>query len=152
MITNSKKGIYEWTCTILITDSIWLTNNLLDNVKTAHIFEKCVWEQRGVKFAGFLYFTVVICENCTKKTNRSIRKKVFSLLQSKSTTENYNKTCAIIHKKFKVHTPWKVFVFEVFLVCIQSECSKIGTRKTPNTDTVHAVPITQIEHKIFEVR
>ena len=79
MITNSKKGIYEWTCTILITDSTWLTNNLSDNVKTINIFEKCVWEQRGVKFAGFLYFTVVICENCTKKTNRSIRKKVFSL-------------------------------------------------------------------------
>ena len=32
-------------------------------------------------------------------------------------------------------TAWKVSVFEVF----QPECGKIQTRKTPNTDTFHAV-------------
>ena len=33
----------------------------------------------------------------------------------------------------------KVFVLGVFLVRIQSECGKIRTRKTPNTDTFHTV-------------
>ena len=35
-------------------------------------------------------------------------------------------------------TAWKVSVFEVFLARIQSECGKIQTRKTPNTDAFHA--------------
>ena len=30
-------------------------------------------------------------------------------------------------------------VFAVFLICIQSKCGKIRTRKTSNTDTLHAV-------------
>ena len=34
---------------------------------------------------------------------------------------------------------WKVSVFVVFLVCIQSECGKIRTRKIPNTDTLYVV-------------
>ena len=36
-------------------------------------------------------------------------------------------------------TAWKVSVFGLFLVRIRSECGKIRTRKTPNTDTFHAV-------------
>ena len=38
-----------------------------------------------------------------------------------------------------VYTSWKVSIFGVFLVRIQSKCGKIWTRKTPNTDTFHAV-------------
>ena len=34
---------------------------------------------------------------------------------------------------------WKVSIFGVFLVRIQSECGKIQTRKTPNMDTFHIV-------------
>ena len=34
----------------------------------------------------------------------------------------------------------KVSVFGVILVRIQSECGKIRTTITPNTDTFHAVP------------
>ena len=41
-----------------------------------------------------------------------------------------------ISKRF---TAWKVSVFGVFLVRIPSECRKIWTRKTKNTDTFHAV-------------
>ena len=36
-------------------------------------------------------------------------------------------------------TMWKVSIFGVFLVLIQSECGKIRTRKTPNMDPFHAV-------------
>ena len=36
-------------------------------------------------------------------------------------------------------TAWNVYVFGVLLVRIQSECGKIRTKKTPNTDTFHAV-------------
>ena len=39
----------------------------------------------------------------------------------------------------EVFTAWKVSVFGVFLVRIQFKCGKIRTRKTPNTDTFHAV-------------
>ena len=35
-------------------------------------------------------------------------------------------------------------VFGVFLVRIQSECGKIRTRKTPNTDTFHALLLVNI--------
>ena len=38
-------------------------------------------------------------------------------------------------------TAWKVSVFGVFLVRIQSECGKIQTRKIPNMDTFHPVLI-----------
>ena len=41
-----------------------------------------------------------------------------------------------ISKRF---TAWKVPVFGVFLVRIPSECRKIWTRKSKNTDTFHAV-------------
>ena len=36
-------------------------------------------------------------------------------------------------------TALKKSLFGVFLVHIQSKCGKIRTRKTPNTDTFHAV-------------
>ena len=39
-------------------------------------------------------------------------------------------------------TAWKVSVFGVFLIRIQSECSKIRTRKTPYTNTFLAVSLT----------
>ena len=39
-------------------------------------------------------------------------------------------------------TAWKMSIFGVFLVCIQSECGKIRIRKAPNTDTFHAVLCT----------
>ena len=32
----------------------------------------------------------------------------------------------------------KVFVFGIILVCIQSECGKIRTKITPNTNTFYA--------------
>ena len=38
-----------------------------------------------------------------------------------------------------INRVWKVPVFGVILVCIQSECGKIRTRITPNTDTFYAV-------------
>ena len=37
------------------------------------------------------------------------------------------------------NTAWIVSVFRDFLVRIQSECRKVRARKTPNTDTFHAV-------------
>lgn len=39
----------------------------------------------------------------------------------------------------KINTAWKVSLFVVFLVCIQSECGEIWTRKILNTDTFYAV-------------
>ena len=36
-------------------------------------------------------------------------------------------------------TAWKVSVFGVFMFRIQSECTKIRTRKTPNIDTFYSV-------------
>ena len=36
-------------------------------------------------------------------------------------------------------TAWKVSVFLVFLILIQSECGKMRTRKTPNTETFYTV-------------
>ena len=41
-------------------------------------------------------------------------------------------------------TAWKVPVFGVFLVRIQSECWKMRTRKTPNTDIFHAISYYQV--------
>ena len=50
----------------------------------------------------------------------------------------------------KLNTAWNMSVFEVFLVRknsvsfrIQSKSRKIQTRKTPNTDTFHAVEIIE---------
>ena len=40
-----------------------------------------------------------------------------------------------------VTTAWKVSIFEVFPVRIQSKEWKIRTRKTPNTDTFHVVQL-----------
>ena len=39
----------------------------------------------------------------------------------------------------QTHTSWKMSVFGVYLVFIQSECRQVPTRKTPNTNTIHAV-------------
>ena len=47
------------------------------------------------------------------------------------------------------YTVWKVSVFGVFLVCTQPECGKIRTRKTPNTDTFHAVLLTYFSLDVF---
>ena len=44
-------------------------------------------------------------------------------------------------------TAWKVSVFRGFLVRIQSECGKIRTRKTPNTDTFHEANIFKARSK-----
>ena len=43
------------------------------------------------------------------------------------------------HNIYTRITAWKVSVFGVFLVRIQPKCGKIRTRKTPNTNTIHAV-------------
>ena len=48
----------------------------------------------------------------------------------------------------KSFTALKVPLFGVFLVRIQSECGKIRTRKTPSTDTRHAVFTDQINYRI----
>ena len=45
----------------------------------------------------------------------------------------------ISENSWETTTAWKLSVFGVFLVHIQSECRKIQTRKTLNTDTFHAV-------------
>ena len=45
------------------------------------------------------------------------------------------------------YTARKVSVFGVFLVSIQSECGKLRTRKTQNTDTFRAVIITLLLSK-----
>ena len=50
--------------------------------------------------------------------------------------------------KLKNSTGWKVSVFRIFLVRIQSECGKIQTRKTPNMETFYAV--SGYEAKTFE--
>ena len=39
----------------------------------------------------------------------------------------------------QTHTVRKMSVFGVYLVRIQSECRQVRTRKTPNTNTIHAV-------------
>ena len=41
--------------------------------------------------------------------------------------------------KSAINIAWKKSVFGVFLVCIQSGCGKIRTRKTRNTDTFQTV-------------
>ena len=47
----------------------------------------------------------------------------------------------ILNEKFisRAVTAWKMSVFGVILVRIQSECVKIRTRKTPNTVNFYAV-------------
>ena len=45
------------------------------------------------------------------------------------------------------YTTWKVSAFGSFLVHIQFECEKIRARKTPNTDTFHAVILIRIREK-----
>ena len=39
----------------------------------------------------------------------------------------------------RTYTAWKVSVFRVFLLHIQSKCRKRRTKRTPNTDNFHAV-------------
>ena len=62
---------------------------------------------------------------------------------------------SLIYDLFQVlrfNTVWKVSVFGVILVRIQSECGKIQTRITPNTDTFYAVQSLQItKFGYFEV-
>ena len=41
------------------------------------------------------------------------------------------------------YTAWKISLFGIFLVRINSECGKIRSRKTPNTDTFHEVLVTR---------
>ena len=41
-------------------------------------------------------------------------------------------------------TASKVFIFEVILVRIQSECGKIRIRITPNTDTFYAATVFKL--------
>ena len=45
-----------------------------------------------------------------------------------------------------MYTARKLSVFGVFLVRIQSQCGKIRTRKTPNTDPFHAVVVDCTQH------
>ena len=47
-------------------------------------------------------------------------------------------------------TAWNVYVFGVLLVRIQSECGKIRTKKTPNTDTFHAVFMINTDRNVFD--
>ena len=53
--------------------------------------------------------------------------------------------CAVLMKKFGIFKKfrniiaWKVSIFRVFLVRIFPHSNQIRTRKTPNTDTFHAV-------------
>ena len=58
-------------------------------------------------------------------------------------SSDFSKWWKLIIVEFCVHaikvTAWKVSVFGVFLVRIQSECGKIRTRKTPNIYTFFAV-------------
>ena len=51
------------------------------------------------------------------------------------------------HTKEVVLTAWKVPVFEVILVRIQSECVKIRTRIISNTDTFYAVSNRRTYHE-----
>ena len=51
------------------------------------------------------------------------------------------------HTKEVVLTAWKVPVFEVILVRIQSECVKIQTRIISNTDTFYAVSNRRTNHE-----
>ena len=47
-------------------------------------------------------------------------------------------------KDIIAHTALKEAVFGVFLIRIQSECGKIRTRKTPNTDTFQAMTLAKL--------
>ena len=47
-------------------------------------------------------------------------------------------------RKKETLAAWKMFIFRVFLVHIQSEFWKIWTRKAANTDTFHAVAPTYL--------
>ena len=48
-----------------------------------------------------------------------------------------------------LNTVWRVFIFGVFLVRIFPHTDWIRTRKTPNTDTFHAVKVT-VENMHFQ--
>ena len=57
----------------------------------------------------------------------------------------------MLHKSWEPSTALKVSVFGVFLVHTQSECGKIWTRKTPNTDSFYVVIIaTQNPKKLIK--
>ena len=69
---------------------------------------------------------------------------IWSHLLKKSLMEN-SIFCAVLMKKFGIFKKfgniiaWKVFIIRVFLVRIFPHSNRIRTRKTPNTDTFHAV-------------
>ena len=44
-------------------------------------------------------------------------------------------------------TVWKMPVFGVILVCVQSECGKMRTSITPNKDTVYVVDFETVDHE-----
>ena len=76
-----------------------------------------------------------------RSLNILISPRCQSYLPEDSVLYNYNRNiCAA----------WKVSVFGVILVCIQSECGKIRTRITLNTDTFYAaldnaVPVAHLK-------
>ena len=50
-------------------------------------------------------------------------------------------------------TAWKVSVFGIFLFRIQNECGKIQNRKSPNTNTFHAVWVSRYwSSKYFRIK
>ena len=76
----------------------------------------------------------------------------------------FNRSCSVFLRNFVISeevfvvaTAWKVSVFGIFLVRIfysislriQSNCGKIQNRKTPTTDTFHAVDCKRADIQIF---
>ena len=92
----------------------------------------------------------------TTSLNLKIRKP-----KNNETTFLHFFTLKVFHKGWKMdwsflkffwvkaihYTLWKVSAFRVFLVRIQSECGKMRTRKTSNTDNFHAVLVIHFQSK-----
>ena len=63
---------------------------------------------------------------------------IYNTMINRKSTKSPFAWSSKVPKHFK-RTLREVSIFGVFLVRIQSECGKIRTRKTPNTDIFHAV-------------
>ena len=95
-------------------------------------------------------FCIGLISNLSKKKKKMVMREIINKHCSQRRAFSQNSSLLMNH------TTWKMSIFGVFLVgifphsdwiqnsvslCIQSECGKTQTRKTPSTDTFHAVLI-----------
>ena len=101
------------------------------------------------KTSGTVQMWRYLRRNCRKTVGKIKDLKFIEI--SPSVTECYTTKGKILRKK----SIFKDISLYFKLTCtvsfrIQSECGKIRTRKTPNTDTFHAVYSRSIPSKVFE--